>query len=436
MSLKLIAVFLLFALLSVYIAFLNPQDVHLRLTQSLSLQVPAIVLILGSVAAGIAIAAAANGIFLIRELPKRARSALQAGRRERLRTRLGKTLEQAENALAAGRGPKAAPLFQKILDLEPGHLPSLCRLGVLMRKEGKFREALELHGKASRLSPGNIRILSELAEDYAASGQNDREVDVLNSVLELDRNSLETLGKLRDAWLKIPDWDRAYGAQRAILRLTKPPELEKEQDRFAEIIHANAMRHYKNGAVEMAKIEFKRAIRENGRSLPAYISLGDIYSRENLWKEAAKTWKTAYHNTQSPVCLQRLQKFHETSPAGFKDLVKLYEEAVRSSKNASKTRLAIMLASLLMEKGENDKAARTLETLPGDAPLAGHILLATARQARDGNGYLPDVSRSIVNKTRQAVFQFACGDCRAPAKEWAAHCPSCGAWNRVTWGPV
>ncbi|MBI5427121.1 MAG: tetratricopeptide repeat protein [Nitrospinae bacterium] len=434
MSLRLIAVFLPFAFLSVYIAFLNPQDVHLRLTQSLSFQVPAIVLVLGSVAAGIAIAAIANGILFVRELPKRARMALRTGRRERLRIRREKLHEQAENALAAGRGPKAASLFQKVLDLEPGHLPSLCRLGVLMRKEGQFPEALELHGKASRLSPGNMRILSELAADYAASGQSAREIGVLQSVLELDKNSLETLGKLRDAWLKIPDWDRAYNVQKSILRLIKSPELEKEQDRFAEIIYANAMRHYKNGAMELAKIELKRAIRENGRSLPAYLSLGDIYSRENLWKEAVKTWKTAYRNTQSPVCLQRLQKFHETSPDGFKDLVKLYEEAVRSSKNSSKNGLAIMLASLLMEKGENEKAARALENLPGDAPLAGHILLATARQARDGNGYLPDVSRSIVNKTKQTVFTFACSDCRSTAKEWAAHCPSCGAWDRVTWG--
>ncbi len=53
MSLKQIIVFLIFALLSIYTAFLNPHDSLVYITQSQSIKLPTVLLLLGSILIGV-----------------------------------------------------------------------------------------------------------------------------------------------------------------------------------------------------------------------------------------------------------------------------------------------------------------------------------------------------------------------------------------------
>ena len=423
MSLKLVLGFLFFAILSCYVAFLNPQEVELHLTQTHSLKVPTVVLLLGTLVMGVVITAFFNGLHEIRGLPTRLCMAFRDNQQRKQQLKRETLFAEAENAVVSGRSKKALLLFQKVLSTNPDHIPSLSHLGDFMRAEGKHDQAIAMHGKANRLAPRNIKVLYSLAEDYAAENQRDKEIEILQQILARSPDSSLCLRKLRDAWLKAEDWEKAINIQKEALRLTPFPESEKEISRLCEIIHINAMHYYKRGDTDSARDELQRAIEEDKYSLPAYIALGDIFLKKQLRKEALKVWKTGYSNTKSAVCLQRIQSIAEN------DFVKLCEKELASSDAGSN--LAVMLGILFLETGENEKAVRILEDTVDDSSLSHHILLVTARQAKNSNGLLPDASRSIFNKVRQFLLRYTCRSCLSSLKEWSSHCPSCKSWDSI-----
>lgn len=417
--------FLFFALIALYLAFLNPQDIDLHLTRSHSARLPVLVLLLGSVVLGVMITAVFNGLHEIRGLPIKLRETFLQSRREKKRQQCEKQYEEAENALIGGHLKQARSLFQKIVSANPNHVPSLICLGDFMRQDGKYDQAIETHGLAARLAPRNIKILYSLAEDYAAARYPNKEIQVLQEIQKLDADSPLPLHKLRDVWMKTQDWDQATGIQKELLRLV--PGSKKEKRRLCEIIHIHAMRYYKDGDILTAIARLKSAIKVNKHSLPAYIAIGDIYLKDDRRKEALKMWKAGYANTKSTVCLQRIRLVSEN------DFIKLCESAVHSANN-SESSVPAMLGSLLLEKGEIEKAVQILDYADTSSMLH-HILLIIARQAKNSNGQLPDASRAIVSKVKQALSQYACKECDAFLKEWVSHCPTCRAWDSIVLAP-
>lgn len=421
--------FVFFGILSVYVAFLNPQDIDLRLTQSYSLKVPVIVLLLGSIVIGVLIISLGEGLRLVRGLPAILRQRYLSRRREALRRKCEKLYEDAENALMGGNIKKSSALFEKVLSLHSDHIPSLSHLGDILRQEGKIDQALKMHTRALSLAPHNIKTHCGLAEDYSALNQYEKEAEILQQAQEFAPDSLALLRRLRDAWLKIPDWKNAALAQKAIVRVASHSDKELERKRLGEIIFGGAVSYYEGGDSESAKAEFKRSIKESHGSLPPFIALGDIYFKENLRKDALKIWKAGYNKTKSPVCLQRIRG------AGDEDVVKLCESAIRSPRNSSRDDASVLLATWLMEKGENEKAEKILEDTVDKASLLHQILLITARQAANYNGQLPDALHAIFRKIQQALSNYACDTCLASLPKWSSHCPSCKAWDSVVWGP-
>lgn len=428
-SFKLVSGFVFFGVLSVYLAFLNPQDIDLRLTQSYSLKLPVIVLLLASIVVGVLIAGLSEGLRLVRGLPAIVRLGYQRRRRESRLRKCAKLYEEAENALISGNLKKAGALFEKILSLRPDDTPALNHLGDILRREGKFEQALEMHARAARLAPHNVKIHCALAEDHAALNQYEKAVEVLKKIQESTPDSLVLLRRLRDAWLKIPDWEQAVLIQKTILRLSSYHELEQERERLGEMIYGNAVRYFEDGDSESAKAEFKRSIKEGRNTLPAFITLGDIYFKENSRKDALKIWKAGYNKTRSPICLQRIQW------AGDDDIVHLCEKAVRVSRNSCRNDLAVLLATVFLENGESEKAVKALEETADNASLLHQILLITARQASNCNGHLPDAAQAIFRKIKQALSNYTCNQCLATLQEWSGYCPSCKSWDSIVWEP-
>ena len=67
MSFKSIITFLFFTLLSVYFSFLNPHEVGIHFAQGWSLQLPMVVLFLGSVLLGVLIAGFLQGTLSLKK---------------------------------------------------------------------------------------------------------------------------------------------------------------------------------------------------------------------------------------------------------------------------------------------------------------------------------------------------------------------------------
>ena len=239
-----------------------------------------------------------------------------------------------------------------------------------MKTEGKYDDAIELHKKATRLEPENIPLLYALSEDYAAAGMHEDELKTLEKIFQLDQNSLPTLRKMRDACLKTEDWGKAYTHQKSILPLIHDSEeLATEQERFSQIVYSKGKQLRKKGDADSAIVELKRSIRENSQSLPAYITLGDIYLEIKNPKAALKIWKDGFTATRSPICLVRMQKYLQATNQ-VEEIVKLYKGAIRSSQNAEMEQLGLLYGTFLLRQGNLDESK--------SAPPTSHIKSDTA----------------------------------------------------------
>lgn len=435
MSLKFILGLLLFVILSTYLSFLNPQEVEFYLTNSLSFKLPLAVFLLGSVLIGVFFTGIFTGIRQASDVLKHFQESRARKKQEKLINRREKLFQKAKNAFVSGRQPKAVALFEKILAESPEHTQSLYHLGIYMKKEGKYDDAIELHKKALRLEPENIQLLYRLSEDYASAGMNDNELKTLEKILQLDRNSLPTLRRMRDACLKTEDWGKAYAVQKSILPLIHDSEeLAVEQERFSQIVYSNGKHLYKTGDADSAIAEFKRSIRENSKSLPAYITLGDIYLEAKNPKAALKIWKAGFSATRSPICLLRMQKIYKASEQ-VEEIAKLYKGAMRSSQNSEMEQLGLMFGTFLLRQGNLDDAVQVLESVQKSSlPLS--LLTVKAYREKHEPGQVETLTRAACDEVVKSLDRYTCAQCRTAAEEWTGNCPSCLSWDSLKIGPT
>ncbi|MFQ5483684.1 MAG: lipopolysaccharide assembly protein LapA domain-containing protein, partial [Nitrospinaceae bacterium] len=382
MSFKIIIAFAFLLLLAVYFAFLNPEPVQVHLTQSFGFEMPLIVFLLSSLLTGVLLTMSLQSVVEMRASWRRFRETLQGRKLESRFRKVEKWFRKAENAMASGRESKGVGLLEKVLAEQPLHLGALFHLGNHYRQKGDPGRAVELHLKAVSAYPEDIKTWHSLGEDYAQSGDFQKQVETLQRCLELDPHSLPTLRKLRDACLRSNLRERAYTVQKSILPLIhEPEELAKEQDLFAQVIYSVGLAHLQDGRVDQAIAEFRRSIRENPRSLPSYVTLGDLYTEVNNTRQAVKIWKTGYAMTRSPVCLLRIESMYgdlEKPEA----INKLYRDALSDSENSEREELALLYVDRLLAQGGKEEAVQVLEKLD-NASLP--IQLLTAKAYRETN---------------------------------------------------
>jgi len=431
-TLKHILLLLIFTLLSVYIAFLNPHEVAVHLTQSFSLRMPMVILLLGFILVGVIITAFMNWTLKVKSSFGNMKNGFQQKQVEKREQWCRDQYEKGENVFTAGNLEKAKVLFNKVLAEFPNHIGALNCAGEIARKQGNGNLALELHLRASKISPGNLKTLSNLAEDYSHTGLLAKEFSTLGKIRQSEPDSPLILSKTRDFHLKNDDWKNASAIQKRISSLAGEKKLqEKEQALFSQIIYMNGLDYWKKGHADSAISEFKKALRIDGKCLPAYITLGDVYLKSGNQKRAIKTWKLGFTATRSPLCLLRLKKTLQESD-DLKGLEKIYQEAIKSSNNSVKETLALLLGVLYMDRGETEEAIQALETIHPEKSVLHSVLLANAYQQKQDTSNTEKASKAAFSLAKESLLEMVCRECKTPSKEWAGHCPQCNAWNSLT----
>ena len=97
--------------------------------------------------------------------------------------------------------------------------------------------------------------------------------------------------------------------KKLISRIEGREKKAKEKKILSRYIYNNGVLHFGKGDFEAAIFEFKKALREDAQCLSAHIILGDACVKTGNRKAALKAWKTGYENTNSPVCLMKMEKF-------------------------------------------------------------------------------------------------------------------------------
>ena len=430
MSLRFIIAFVCFALLTVYFTLLNPGDVEIHLTQNTSFPLPAAVFLLISVLIGILLTSIFTGYSQIINGFKHFLETRSLESKTRQIKQSEKLFQQAENALKGGHGDKALSLFNKILKGNPEHIASLIQLGNLYRKMGKTVQALEAHQKAVDADRDNPQALQCLAEDFATAGQWDKAIDALKQARHLEPDSLFTLRQLRAAYRKQNDWNQVLQIQKSILsHVSNAGELEQEKKYSSQIAYLRGCELIDQQQIEPAISEMKRAIKENPKSLPPYIKLGDLYQQNENPKAAIKTWKSGFEITGSNICLLRLRAAYEQTGKP-EEVIKLYQEAVRSSQNSKKETLVLSLAGLYLDQGKMEEAMQSLWSISSPS-IPAHLLLIKAHQDKNEAEKADQVTRAALQKLTTSLSRFVCRQCNSDFDQWSGICPECQAWDSL-----
>lgn len=431
MTLKHIVLLLIFTLLSVYIAFLNPHEVEVYLTQSFSLRMPMVILLLGFILVGVIVTAIMNWALKVKSSFGNLKNYFQNQHVEKRQQWCREQYEKGKNAFAGGNLEKAKVFFNKILEEFPNHVGALNYSGEIARKTGDSNLALEFHLKASKIAPGSFKTLNNLAEDYSCTGLLSQETTTLEKISHSEPNSPVILSRIRDSHLKNEDWKNAADIQKRIVSLTRDKKQEeKEQEFLSQIIYRHGLAYWEKGQVDSAISELKKALRTSGKCLPAYITLGDAYLKSGNKKNALKTWEVGLTFTHSPLILLRLQKMFQESD-DLKNLEKIYQEAIKSSNNSVKNALVLLNGVFYMNRGKIDEAIQALETIQTEKSVLHSVLLAHAYQLKQDTSNTEKATQSAFSLAKESMLEMVCQECKTPFKEWASHCPECKAWNSL-----
>ncbi len=430
MSLRLIITFVFFTLLTVYFTLLNPGDVEIHLTQNTSFPIPAAVFLLISVLIGVLLTSIFTGYSQIKNAFKRFLKNRPLENKIRRRKQWKKLYQKAENALKGGHRERALSLFNKILNGNPKHIAALIQLGNIYREMGKTTKALEAHQKAVDADRDNPQALQCLAEDFATAGQLSKAIDALKQARHLEPDSLFTLRKLREAYRKQGTWNLVLQIQKSILsHISNAKELEQEKEYSSQIAYLRGCELISQQQIEPAISELKRAIKENPKSLPPYIKLGDLYQQNGNSKAAIKTWKSGFEITGSHICLLRLRAAYEQAEQP-DEVIKLYQEAVRASQNSKKETLVLTLAGLYLDQGKLEEAMQILWSIASPS-IPAHLLLIKAHQDKHEAEKADQVIRAALKKLTTSLSKFVCRQCNSEFDQWSGICPECQAWDSL-----
>ena len=397
MSLKQIIVFFIFALLSIYTAFLNPHDSLIHITQHQSLKLPTVLLLLGSILIGVIVTVFLFWTFNFKSALARWKISFKNNHIAKKNNKVKAQFKKGENLFICGKTDKAKSIIEKLLDTSPDHVGALNLMGRILSSAGKPDQAEDFHKKVLTLEPQNIHALFDLADTYSKTGRQIEEIALLQKMQEMNPGTSSPLIHLRDIYLKQEDWKKVCALQKRILPLLREntAEWKKEQARLALFIFELGKEKLQAGNRNNAISEFKQAIQTSEQCLPAYLSLGDTYLESGKQKQALKTWKTGFQKTDDKICLVRSQIALRESD-DYQDLMQTYETSLKATNEEDHSLLILLLSTFYLEHGLEDKARNLLDNNTPQHSLLHSLLLEDAQQ--------PGKQGAHFELTRDAIF--------------------------------
>ncbi|MEA1938065.1 MAG: tetratricopeptide repeat protein [Pseudomonadota bacterium] len=189
----------------------------------------------------------------------------------------------------AGKTPEAIAALKTALDSQPDSFPALVALGDLLRRDGRYREAIDLYNRATDAldTPDQIQWTLFYARGIAYEQTGDwpkAEAD-LKQALVLDPDQPFVLNYLGYSWT-----DRGEHLDRAREMVVRAVEL-RPKDGY--IVDSLGWVYYRLGQYDKAVETLERAVYLNPRDPTINDHLGDAYWRVDRKREAAFQWNHA-----------------------------------------------------------------------------------------------------------------------------------------------
>lgn len=346
---------------------------------------------------------------------------------------LDSRFRRALDLRADGQWSRAVVLLEEVLTERPEDFTTLGAYGEVLRHLGRVDEALDVHRRASVLYPHSVALLYQLADDYDARAEGAVADEVRNRILrDFPEHALRAMRSRRAEAMAAEDWEEASRWQDRIdSLLASASDTSVRNTGVARgIAYQRALLLLEKDQPADAATALRSLLEAEPRFVPAGIMLGEAELMRGDEAAALAAWRAGYHDTGSPVYLQRIEDHfieHEAPTQAIGTLRALIAETEND------VLLRFFLGRLYVRLEMPDEALKVLDSIaePMDASPTYHYLLGRLHQRLEQPAKALGSFLKAFRRLGMARTRFLCSSCGRRADAWQDRCASCGVWNSV-----
>ena len=350
-------------------------------------------------------------------------------------TNLPASLFKALSYLNSNQNESAITELEKAVKLKNNSLEIHFALGSLLRREGKYDKAINLHiallNKREITSEQEDSIKAELAQDYFKAGLYGRSESILKD-LKNEKYFQYSLNLLREIYVRERDWDKAIESASNLEKTSGVSFRIPISHYFCEL----ATNHLMNKKYGMAKTYLKKSLEESKNCVRANILLGDIAHEEKKYDEAIIYWKKIEY--QKPeylgLVIQKIISAYEIQNnvnEALSILSRYYE--LYKLKTILSSLYKLVLKNEGIERAE-EIARNELIQRPSLLSLDQLFQILTIKKSNKIEN-IELIQQTIKNSISERRF-FNCNECGFKAKQFHWQCPGCNSWESLPSEPI
>ena len=425
MSLLQILFFAVLLIASVYFNLLNDAIVPIHLTSSIEYEFPVSILLLIIFVCGLTVASILSFI-------SNSQFRIVLWRKYRKKEKSNKTYIRGLEYYILGSQKKSIPLLKKVVGENSNKTLPLILLGNIFRSQDNFEKAIDLHQKAKSIAPSDKFVLKNLEEDYKSTNNLSLQKETVKELTVVESNKLENLIRLRDMQVMSENWNEAIVIQNQITSKVKHPDKRKEEKRKASIFYYESARYsFNNDFFKAAIQKLKNSIKKDANFTASHMLLGEAYLKLGKEKNALKAWERGYQQTNDPLFLKRIDKFHidRNHP---KEVLQLYQNAI--NKKPKVPLLHFLLGEAYIRFEMFDDAMSEFQKAYAFNPdsIALNLLIGKIYEKKDDFQSASSEYQKAFQKELASVLKFTCGKCGYQTSKWVEQCPQCKEWDIIS----
>lgn len=407
-----------------YLAFLNPDSVPVKLYPGFTVNLTPPVIAIASFIIGVVSVFLLYFYDTIGDVLARMRVNGKIKRIEKVNA----LNVAAREKLLLGVQKEASKLFSKALSINPDHLPSLLSLGTIAREKGAVSEAITTHSKARGIDPKSVEALLELGADYVAAEQYANAVSALTEARKIAHRSYPLLVRIRDIFVAVENWPEALAVQRQIINMADRDMGILERKMLASLLFETALEHHDRGEYSKAMDRYRETLRSDNKFIPAYLKLAEAQQLSGWEKDAIKTLEKGFKKTRSLIILKFLEALFISK--GQADRV---AAELRWARDVAPDEpiIRLFLASASFLAGDYQAARNEIAHINGGLKNSTlfHLLKGNTQRSENNIDQALKSLEEAYKSEMSSLFRFFCTTCHKRSREYASRCDECGSWN-------
>lgn len=332
--------------------------------------------------------------------------------------------EDALRALLDGREDEAIRRLRDTVTRDTDNIDAYIRLGKLIRQRGNAEKAAQIHQsltvRSALARKEELRIYTELIEDYLAMGMMEKSIALLRELVRMSKEKLGYLRRLLALLVSAKRSEEAYD----VLRRNERAFADKREAAawYAQTALMQWERKDKVRAAETIK-HANRLARDHPFALIVQIRIFASSEQQAKARTFLEKFLKAYPQYAEAVLDITEQVYFELGI--YDKVVPLYEGLLK--RYPEKREVRLRLARLLEKQGSPDEAASLVASALADNPsdvayIIEHVKLSLEKEdCRTAQGGIERLEEMLV------FSASVCPECGEALEPSAWFCPDCGA---------